>query len=159
MLLKLPRFFDSVRTNSYFQSIKNMIFQKIWNKSFYSWLLVTMATKYCKPFWIHCCLISLICSQRGNWIFYFAKYRIQKIAKSFILLLFNLVHKSMLQKCFILPITLYYHPPFWRGIMFSPASVCLSVCPSVCYQQISKTNGHISIFFAGNVPNTSGRTD
>ena len=25
----------------------------------------------------------------------------------------------------------FYRPPFWRGIMFLPASVCLSVCLSV----------------------------
>ena len=55
---------------------------------------------------ILCCLISLICCQRENSIFYFAKYSLQNIANSFLLLLINILDKCMLQSCVILPITL-----------------------------------------------------
>ena len=50
-----------------------------------------------------------------------------------------------------------YHPPTFRWeILFLPASVCLFVCLSVCYQNILRTDRHIFIFFYRNCSSYKG---
>ena len=58
---------------------------------------------------------------------------------------------------FFASMTNYRPPAFRQEIMFSPASVCLSVCLSICYQNILRTDNHISIFFNRKCPLYKGK--
>ena len=43
-------------------------------------LYLCIGFRYCKPFYINCCQISLIWSLRDNFIFYFVNHTVQKVA-------------------------------------------------------------------------------